>query len=543
MAVYDKAGIKAQGNALYPDNTNEEIAPIDLRAMNDNYADSFTFAAADTTISGNWSFSANVSIPSTPTATTHATSKGYVDNLLDGLKFKSDAMVVATTGNITLSGEQTIDGTLTSASRVLVWQQTDQTENGLYLSDAGAWARTTDGSTGTELVSAVVIIREGSTYADKEFVCTNNSITLGVTNITWVLRASTTSHNNLSGLQGGTSSEYYHLTSAEYTGLVSKSVAETISGAWTFSDDLTLSGTGAIKVPEGTTAQRPTPAEGMLRKNSTTSKIEGYEAGAWKNMITGASGATITDKQVCYSDSSGNIIGSAKMTFTTGFQATLALLDTVNPLFKCDIDGTTSAGALGGLTLSNGSGNNGALFITQVGNLSNFLGVTEANAIKLYGYTTKLMIGTSGAEPIQIGTNDTLALEIDETTQDFDFQANNLTTTGTVTAGAISLGNAGTINNYSGTDTASSSNPYTLDVITSGNIGNLSTYLCMVTQNAGTSSQSVFVTTSGAGVITIVELSNSGSSILSWVDNSGALAIQKTTAATPSYNWTIIKLR
>ena len=42
-------------------------------------------------------------------------------------------------------------------------------------------------------------------------------------------------------------------------------------------DDLVLSGTGAIRMPDGTTAQRPgSPAAGMFRYNTTDSKFEGY---------------------------------------------------------------------------------------------------------------------------------------------------------------------------------------------------------------------------------------------------------------------------
>lgn len=139
----------------------------------------------------------------------------YVDNLIDGLKWKQ-SVKVATTGNITLSGEQTIDGVLTSANRVLVWQQSTPSENGIWVSAAGAWTRAADASTGTELVSAAVNVEAGGTYADIEFVNTNNSINLGVDNITFVTRASTTNHNNLSGLQGGTTNQYYHLTAAEH---------------------------------------------------------------------------------------------------------------------------------------------------------------------------------------------------------------------------------------------------------------------------------------------------------------------------------------
>jgi len=53
---------------------------------------------------------------------------------------------------------------------------------------------------------------------------------------------------------------------------------------------ITLSGTGAIKVPAGTTAQQPTPVDGMIRFNSDTPAFEGYKLGAW-SAIGGGGGA------------------------------------------------------------------------------------------------------------------------------------------------------------------------------------------------------------------------------------------------------------
>ena len=47
---------------------------------------------------------------------------------------------------------------------------------------------------------------------------------------------------------------------------------------------LDINSTDAIKVPVGTTAQRPTAADGMIRFNSTTSKYEGYRDSAWKEL-------------------------------------------------------------------------------------------------------------------------------------------------------------------------------------------------------------------------------------------------------------------
>ena len=56
----------------------------------------------------------------------------------------------------------------------------------------------------------------------------------------------------------------------------------------TLTGDLISSGTGATKLQEGTTAQRPSsPQEGMIRKNSTLGVIEGYSGGDYVSLEAG----------------------------------------------------------------------------------------------------------------------------------------------------------------------------------------------------------------------------------------------------------------
>jgi hypothetical protein len=57
----------------------------------------------------------------------------------------------------------------------------------------------------------------------------------------------------------------------------------------TAADNLDLSSaTGYLKVPAGITTERLTGANGMIRYNSTTSRIEFYEIGDWQNYLTEA---------------------------------------------------------------------------------------------------------------------------------------------------------------------------------------------------------------------------------------------------------------
>lgn len=94
---------------------------------------------------------------------------------------------LATTANITLSGEQSIDGVTTDTDRVLVKEQTAGEDNGIYLSAAGAWARTSDFNTDEEAVAGIaMMVEEGTTNADKMYVLTtDNIITLDITSLTF----------------------------------------------------------------------------------------------------------------------------------------------------------------------------------------------------------------------------------------------------------------------------------------------------------------------------------------------------------------------
>lgn len=96
-------------------------------------------------------------------------------------------VLVATTVNITLSGEQSIDGVVTSGSRVLVKNQTLPAQNGIYVSAAGAWSRATDCDTAAELGYAFVYVSSGTTQSDTSWVQTvaASAITLGTTSLVW----------------------------------------------------------------------------------------------------------------------------------------------------------------------------------------------------------------------------------------------------------------------------------------------------------------------------------------------------------------------
>ena len=84
---------------------------------------------------------------------------------------------VATTANITLSGLQTIDGVVLSAGdRVLVKNQTNGAQNGIYTAASGAWSRAADFDTAEDASGgAFTFIDEGTLNANAGYVLTTPS--------------------------------------------------------------------------------------------------------------------------------------------------------------------------------------------------------------------------------------------------------------------------------------------------------------------------------------------------------------------------------
>jgi hypothetical protein len=126
-----------------------------------------------------------LTLPADPTNPLHAATKQYVDNIASGLSLKASTRA-STTTNITLSGTQTVDGVFViTGDRVLVKNQTNGTQNGIYVVQSGAWNRSTDtdnSPVGEVQAGMFSFVTEGTVNSDTGWVLTtNNPITLGTT--------------------------------------------------------------------------------------------------------------------------------------------------------------------------------------------------------------------------------------------------------------------------------------------------------------------------------------------------------------------------
>lgn len=99
----------------------------------------------------------------------------------------------ATTANITLSGAQTIDGVaIVADDRVLVKSQTTGADNGIYVADTGTWSRSTDFDSSRDVTyGTVVLITNGSLYANSLWELTTASPVIGTTSLTFTQNTGT----------------------------------------------------------------------------------------------------------------------------------------------------------------------------------------------------------------------------------------------------------------------------------------------------------------------------------------------------------------
>ncbi len=115
-----------------------------------------------------------------------------VSEALAKLDSKASVKVATTTNLAALSGLLTVDGVvLVAGDRVLVKDQVTASQNGIYIVAAGAWERSSDADSNTDVTPGMTVpVEQGTTLADTIWeLTTNGTITLGTTALVFELTA------------------------------------------------------------------------------------------------------------------------------------------------------------------------------------------------------------------------------------------------------------------------------------------------------------------------------------------------------------------
>jgi len=125
-------------------------------------------------------------VAAAPTASIDIANKQYVDYYAAGLSWKAPVIVASTTNIASFSGLLTIDTiTLVAGDTVLVKNQTNAANNGIYVASAGAWTRYIGADVWSEFVGAIVFVVEGSQAGSAWFCTAQPGGTLGTTANNW----------------------------------------------------------------------------------------------------------------------------------------------------------------------------------------------------------------------------------------------------------------------------------------------------------------------------------------------------------------------
>ena len=192
-------------------------------------------------------------VAATPTADQDVANKAYVDSVAQGLDIKASCLYT-TTGNITLSGLATQangdwPSTLTAGDRILVKNQTNQAQNGIYAAASSGWTRTADMNNWAEVPGAFTFIEDGATLSATGWVTTAGSTgTIGVTNMPWTQFSGAGTYTAGNGLQLLSNQFSVKLNG---TSLDASSSGLRISTTWPGQTSITTLGTIGTGVWEG----------------------------------------------------------------------------------------------------------------------------------------------------------------------------------------------------------------------------------------------------------------------------------------------------
>lgn len=166
-------------------------APVWTTAASTDLSDSANIAMLNEneTVSGTWTFSNNITMNGTPSASTDVITVGYLQTQLANQRRTSVRVATTVTGTLATAYENgdVIDTvTLVTGDRILLKNQSSTAENGIYVVQAsGAPVRATDMNTAAEVDGTLVIVEDGSTNGGTIWYTVSEVNTIDVDGIVW----------------------------------------------------------------------------------------------------------------------------------------------------------------------------------------------------------------------------------------------------------------------------------------------------------------------------------------------------------------------
>ena len=335
-----------------------------------------------------------------PTTSTHLTTKLYVDNMVQGLTWKT-ATVVATTVNITLSGAQTLDGVaVVAGNRVLVKNQTTATQNGIYLVAAGVWVRTSDmdgNPSAGEVNGAAVYVTDGTINGDTTWTQTVTIVTVGTQAMSFA-QLSGGGTSNAGALTGTTLAANVVSSSLTSVGTITtgtwSGLFDAVSGANLTSLNATNLTTGIVAVARLAATGTPS-ATTFLRGDSN-----------WVSIAAGAAVAG-SDTHIQY-NAAGAQAGSSSFAWDNTNNSLIFGANNTSAIIRTP-DFSAAAQNVSGITIRTGNSTNGSLSGVNpinivAGNVAAGTSSAPGGSINLTAGNTAASTGIGGSISLFAGT-------------------------------------------------------------------------------------------------------------------------------------------